>query len=334
MVDPFDLEDVKLISLQALSPKNLILLQILRESHRCYLVFHPSLQCIITCVALPVFETVNREIPFQGLHWIMDHAETISDRNLERITALGGGIAVQHRMTYQGEYFINRYGQQAAERTPPLRKMLQLGLPVGGGTDATRIASYNPWVSLYWMVTGKTVGGTTLYPESNRLDRTEALRTWTVGSSWFSSEDGRKGAIEPGQLADLAVLSADYFSIPEEEIKSLESVLTMVGGKVVYATDAFTTLSPPDLPISPDWSSVIHYGGWGTPGFYDRARRGQAAPVPAATASTVTMPTCCPGHQLAIGVRNALWGAELQGVTTGLKDREMPDSSDRHRKKE
>ena len=119
-----------------------------------------------------------------------------------------------------------------------------MGIPVGAGTDATRVASYNPWVSLYWLVTGRTVGGTPLYPEDNRLDRMEALRLYTVGSSWFSGEEGKKGALVPGQLADLAVLSADYFSVPEEEIKGIESVLTIVGGRVVYAAGEFEPLAP------------------------------------------------------------------------------------------
>src|ERR1700740_2508457 len=83
-----------------------------------------------------------------------------------------------------------------------------------------------------------------------------------MGSSWFSTEDGKKGALAPGQLADLAVLSADYFSIPEEEIKHLESVLTIVGGKVVYATDEFSKLAPPALPVSPSWSPVNESGGY------------------------------------------------------------------------
>ena len=113
---------------------------------------------------LNVFEEVNREVPLTGLNWFFDHCETISDSNLERVKALGGGIAVQHRMAYQGEYFMDRYGKQAAERTPPVRKMLELGIPVGAGTDATRVASYNPWVSLYWLTTGRTVGGVSMYP--------------------------------------------------------------------------------------------------------------------------------------------------------------------------
>jgi predicted amidohydrolase YtcJ len=214
---------------------------------------------------LNVFEAVNREVPLGGLRWFFDHAETISERNLERVKALGGGIAVQHRMAFQGEYFIDRYGRKAAEQSPPIRKMLAMGVPVGAGTDATRVASHNPFVSLYWLVAGKTVGGTALYPEANRLDRMEALRRYTVGSAWFSGEEDKKGSVEVGKLADLAVLSADYFSVPEEEIKGIESVLTVVGGKVVYGAGEFERLAPPPLPVSPDWSPVKTYGGYHAP---------------------------------------------------------------------
>jgi predicted amidohydrolase YtcJ len=211
---------------------------------------------------LDVFEAVNREVPFAGLRWFFDHAETISERNIERVKALGGGIAVQDRMAFQGEYFIERYGRKAAEQSPPIRRMLQMGVPVGAGTDATRVASYNPFVSLYWLVSGKTVGGTPLYPEANRLDRAEALRRYTLGSAWFSGEEDKKGSVEVGKFADLAVLSADYFSVPEEEVKGIESVLTVVGGKVVYGAGEFEPLAPPPLPVSPGWSPVAVYGGY------------------------------------------------------------------------
>jgi predicted amidohydrolase YtcJ len=214
---------------------------------------------------LNVFEAVNRDVPFNGMHWFFDHAETISERNIERVKALGGGIAVQHRMAYQGEYFLDRYGKQAAEHSPPVRRLRAMDVPVGAGTDATRVASYNPFVSLYWMVAGKTVGGTALYPEANRLDCMEALRRYTVGSAWFSGEEDKKGSIETGKLADLAVLSADYFSIPEEQIKGIESVLTVVGGKVVYGAGEFEQSAPPPLPASPGWSPVGVYGGYYRP---------------------------------------------------------------------
>jgi len=211
---------------------------------------------------LDVIESVHREIPLTGLHWIIDHAETIGERSIERIAALGGGIAVQHRMAFQGEYFINRYGADAAAGSPPVRRILAAGVPLGAGTDATRVASYNPFVSLYWLVSGRTVGGTVLYGPGNRLDRREALRLWTEGSAWFSTEDGKKGALVPGQLADFAVLSADYFGIPEAEIRNLQSLLTVVDGKAVYAAGEFADLDPGAPPLLPDWSPVKQYGGY------------------------------------------------------------------------
>ncbi len=212
---------------------------------------------------LDTFERVDRDIAFDGLRFIIDHAETITPRNIERIKRLGGGIAVQHRMAFQGEYFVDRYGERAAETTPPTARMLATDVPVGAGTDATRVASYNPWVSLYWLSSGRTLGGLQLYPEQNRLDRTAALRLWTQGSAWLSSEETVKGAIAAGQYADLAALSADYFGVSEEAIKDITSVLTIVGGRPVHATDEFTDLAPPLPPASPDWSPVRAYGGYG-----------------------------------------------------------------------
>src|SRR6201997_2076139 len=161
---------------------------------------------------LNVFEKVNGDIPLNELHWFFDHAETISDANIGRTVALGGGIDVQHRMAFQGEYFVNRYGAEAAKRTPPIRRMLELGVPVGAGTDGTRVASFNPYVSLYWLLPRRTVGGMPLYGGENRMSREEALRLYTQGSSWFSAEEDVKGSLAPGQLADFAVLTSDFFS--------------------------------------------------------------------------------------------------------------------------
>jgi hypothetical protein len=198
---------------------------------------------------------VNGRTPF-GTRFTIDHAETVSERNMERIKALGGGIATQHRMAFQGEYFVERYGARAAEATPPIARMLEMGLPVGAGTDATRVASYDPWVGLYWMTTGKTLGGLRLSPEANTLDRETALRLWTEGSAWFSGEEGVKGSLTVGRYADLAVLSADYFAVPAEEIRGITSVLTMVGGRIVHGTADFAELAPPLPPASPDWSPL------------------------------------------------------------------------------
>jgi len=212
--------------------------------------------------ALDVFERVNRDQPIGDLHWFFDHCETISDRNIDRVAALGGGIAVQHRMAYQGEDFAARYGMEATARTPPVTRMLAAGVQVGAGTDATRVASYNPWVSLSWLVTGRTLGGLRIYPPANRLDREQALRLWTEANAWFSTEVGVKGRIAVGQLADLAVLSADYMRVPEDEIVRISSVLTLLGGQVVHGADDFGPLAPALPAAMPDWSPVRRFGGY------------------------------------------------------------------------
>ncbi|KRE50874.1 amidohydrolase [Paenibacillus sp. Soil724D2] len=211
---------------------------------------------------LNVFERVNKEVPFKDLRWILDHAETIREQDLERVIALGGSIAVQNRMAFQGEYFVERYGAEEAKHAPPVVKMLSHGLHVGVGTDATRVASYNPWVSLYWLITGKTLGGLRLYPSSNRVDRHQALRMYTAGNAWFSKEEDVKGQIRVGYYADISLLSDDFFCVSEEEIKRIESVLTVVGGKIVYGAREFARLSPPAPKASPSWSPINYYGGY------------------------------------------------------------------------
>jgi predicted amidohydrolase YtcJ len=226
--------------------------------------------------ALDVFEKVDQDIPFKGLNWFFDHGETISDQSIDRIAALGGGIAVQHRMAYQGEYFVERYGVGAAETTPPIAKILQKGVKISAGTDATRVASYNPWVALAWLVTGKTVGGLRIYPQRNCLDRETALRMYTENVTWFSNEEGKKGRIAVGQLADLIVPDRDFFSCAEDEIADTTSDLTIVGGRIVYGAGDFAQLddgAPP--PAMPDWSPVRAYGGYA--GWGDSKGAGKAA---------------------------------------------------------
>jgi len=220
---------------------------------------------------LNVFEKVNRDIPFDGLPWIFDHAETIDEKNIERVKALGGGIAIQDRMAFQGEYFADRYGKEAALQTPPVKKILEMGVPVGGGTDATRVSSYNPWLALYWLTSGKTVGGMAIYDDNSKLSRETALELYTRGSAWFSNEQQKKGSIKVGQMADLVVLDRDYFMVEEEEIKSIEADLTILGGKVVYAKGAFFAHNPPPIPVLPDWSPTKLYNGY-FPGSNHQAR--------------------------------------------------------------
>ena len=240
--------------------------------------------------ALDVFEKVHRDTPIDGLNWFFDHAETISTRSMDRIAALGGGVAVQHRMAYQGEYFVERYGARAAEATPPVAEMLRRGMKVSAGTDATRVASYNPWVSLSWLVTGRTVGGLQITPQRNCLDREAALRMWTENVTWFSNEQGNKGQIAAGQLADLVVADRDFFGCPESDIADTSALLTMVGGKVVWGAGDFASLdesAPP--PAMPDWSPVRRYGGYGAWG-------AEGKPLQAAMRRTACCDTACGVH--------------------------------------
>ncbi|MGY1521515.1 amidohydrolase [Luteimonas sp. A482] len=212
---------------------------------------------------LDVFEQVKGEKGRFVPRWAIDHAETVTDRDLQRIKAMGGGIAVQNRMAFAGEYFADRYGKTQAANAPPVRKMLELGIPVGAGTDGTRVSSYNPWPAIYWLVTGKTVGGTQLFADDNRLSREEALRLFTADAAWFSQEEDVKGRIATGQYADFAILSDDYLTVPETRIKDLVSLLTVVGGRPVHAAAPFEDVPVPQLPpVSPGWSPIAHFGGY------------------------------------------------------------------------
>lgn len=211
---------------------------------------------------LNVIEEINSEIPLNGLLWFFDHAETISEKNLLRVKALGGGIAVQYRMALQGESFIKRYGKQAAEYTPPLKRMLELGIPVGMGSDGTRVSSYNPFIGLYWLTTGKTIGGLKYMSENNVLDRTTALKLYTQGSAALIRLDKDRGMIKEGFLADIALLSDDFFQVKDEQILRLESLLTILNGEVVYGTAEFSALDKNRNDVKPDWSPVKYFGGY------------------------------------------------------------------------
>lgn len=210
---------------------------------------------------LNVIEEVNKETPLTGLVWFIDHAETISEESMQRIKALGGGIAIQHRMAYQGESFIHRYGKKAALTTPPVKRMLEIGLPVGLGTDGTRVASYNPWVALYWITTGRTIGGTQTMAKENVLDRTTALKLMTSGGYSLIKENN-KGKIQKGFYADLVILNKDYLTVADEEIPAINSLLTIVDGKIVYGSGVYKSVAPAALPVIPAWSPVKYYGGY------------------------------------------------------------------------
>ncbi|RYY30819.1 MAG: amidohydrolase [Chitinophagaceae bacterium] len=210
---------------------------------------------------LNVIEEVNKETPLNGLVWFFDHAETVSDENLKRIKALGGGISVQHRMAYQGESFVHRYGKTQALASPPVKRMLALQIPVGLGTDGTRVASYNPWIALYWITTGKTVGGSQVMAQENTLDRTTALRLATHKGYELIRQE-KKGKIARGYYADISILSKDYFAVADNDIRHIVSKLTIVDGKVVYGDKTYSQVAPAEPPVIPAWSPIKHFGGY------------------------------------------------------------------------
>jgi predicted amidohydrolase YtcJ len=239
------------------------LIQVVRQlaSHNWPIRMHATYDETITRI-LDVFERVFKETSYRN-RWAIDHAETIKAPNIARIKAMGGGIAVQDRLAFTGEMFAERYGDDAAAAAFPLRQILDAGIPVGAGTDATRPTSYNPWLSLYWMVTGKTIGGKQLASQDNLVSREEALRLYTIGSAWFSGEERVKGRIASGQYADFAILSDDYFTVDDDHIRTIESVLTVTGGDIVHAAAPFAALAlKPIAPVTPDWSPVALFGGY------------------------------------------------------------------------
>jgi len=210
---------------------------------------------------LNVFEKVNKETPFNGLRWLFDHAETITPQQLERVKKLNGGIAVQFRMYFQGEIFEKQYGAPQTQ-LPPIQKMLEMGIPVGMGTDATRISTFNPWMAMHWLLTGKTIGGMQFWPKGTELDKFSALKLYTSGSAWVSGEENVKGKLVEGMYADFSILSQDYFAVGADAVRNIESDLTVVNGKVVYAAGDFKKYDLPAIPVLPEWSPVKYYGGY------------------------------------------------------------------------
>ncbi len=191
---------------------------------------------------LEVLEQVNATTPFAPRRIGFASLEDATAETIARIKKLGGGISVQDHLALTGERSVELWGLAKARNAPPLRTMIDSGVPLGAGTDAFRSGNYSPMLSLWWLITGKTVAGTVLRDRSQNLTREEALRLYTIGSAWFSFEEGRKGSIEVGKFADLAVLNADYLTVPEDRIRSLESVLTVVGGRVVYTAGPYKGL--------------------------------------------------------------------------------------------
>jgi predicted amidohydrolase YtcJ len=191
---------------------------------------------------LDVFERVNREVPLAKLRWSIAHLHDASDASLQRMKALGVGWLMQDGLYFSAPTYIAERGPVQMRRTPPIVSALKLALRVGGGTDANRVMIPNPFVSLRWMLDGRTVDGIATRGAEEIPSREQARRLYTQGSAWFAHDDIRRGSLMPGMLADLAVLNEDYFSVSLSHMAQIRSLLTMVGGKIVYAAGPFSEL--------------------------------------------------------------------------------------------
>src|SRR5258705_35185 len=211
---------------------------------------------------LDALENVNRKTPLDGLRWSIEHAETITPENIARVKKLGGGIALDGKMALHGDGFIKTYSREKALQTPRLRMLVESGISLAMTTDAFRASSFNPWISISWMITGKTVSGSEILAKDNRLTRNEALKLFTSGPAWFEHQEDENGRIVPGYLADFALLNKDFFTIADDEIKSVTSVLTIVDGRVVFGAQEYSNLAPKLPETIPAWSPVKYFGGY------------------------------------------------------------------------
>lgn len=208
---------------------------------------------------LDALEEINREHSLQSLRWSIEHAETISLESIARIKTLGGALAIQNRMAMHGDDFIATNGRDKAFQSPPMRAILDAGIPFSLGTDGLRVSSFNPWLTISWATTGKSVSGQTVLGEDSRITREEALFAYTVGTAWHQFQENVKGRIVPGQLADMALLNKDYFAVADEQIKSIHSVLTLMDGDIVYAEGPYEELDRVIPEVLPTWSPLNYY---------------------------------------------------------------------------
>ena len=211
---------------------------------------------------LDALEKVNQTTPLDGLRWSLEHAETITPENIQRVKKLGGGITLDDKMALHGDGFVKTYSKEKALYTPRLRDLMNSGIPLALTSDAFRVSPANPWIGLSWAVTGKSVSGSEILAKDNRLTREEALKLYTLGAAWFEHHENEKGKIAPGNLADFALLSADYFTVPDDEIKHITSILTIVDGRVVFGTGKYSSLAPKLPEVIPSWSPIKYFGGY------------------------------------------------------------------------
>jgi predicted amidohydrolase YtcJ len=175
---------------------------------------------------LEAFRSIAKVYPLGSMRWALIHLQSIDEARLKALQDLGAGASAQ-TWTYLG----NGGG-------PPFRRIVDSGIRAGVGTDSTNVSALDPWLSLYYMTTGRNVAGM-LTNDGQQISRVEALRLYTEGAAWFSFDEQKVGSFVEGKYADLAVLSQDYLTVPDQAIRKIESVMTLVGGRIVHAVGPF-----------------------------------------------------------------------------------------------
>ncbi len=184
---------------------------------------------------LDAWERVEEETGLvAGRGWSIVHADEASLANLQRLARLGAGVLVQNRLILKGGDYVEHWGPEATRTAPPIGAMRDLGIVIGGGTDATRANWFSPWASIWWLVTGKTLDGQGVRAPEHRLSRADALAAYTRDAAWFTGEQAHRGRIAPGYDADLCVPSLDPFACDDDDIRDIRSVLTVMDGRITH----------------------------------------------------------------------------------------------------
>jgi predicted amidohydrolase YtcJ len=191
-------------------------------------------------IILDCWEAVDRVTPIGDLRFSFAHVDRISPRNIARAKALGVGVVIDARLAFRSAASQAVWGMEPLHTAPPLHDIVSAGLPLGVGSDATRASSHNPWLSSWWFIAGRSLDGTSQRDGIHLLDRERTLIAQTLGNAWFSFEEDRRGALRPGWWSDLAVLSDDYFTMPEDDIRGLHSELTLVGDRIAFSSGEVT----------------------------------------------------------------------------------------------
>jgi hypothetical protein len=234
-----DMEGVRPFEVSDQARSELLEISDLLAGHNWPIHMHAIFDSTISAV-LDTWEEIDRRHGMSGRRWSLGHAEPISRQSLERAKALDLGIAIQNRLMFRSADSTALWGQEVGHNAPPLGDILELGIPLGGGTDATVVSPFDPWRSIWWLVTGKSVDGAPPRNERHCLSIEQALTAYTRGSAWFSFDEADRGHLEPGALADIAVLNRDPFEIDPDELPTVSADLTLLGGKIVHAAGEFS----------------------------------------------------------------------------------------------